>query len=68
MRPSTPTLNRNRWDPIFLPDGYDHTYAEMGKGVKNRISHRYRALDALRQHLLERSTAAVRGAPGGGAV
>lgn len=29
------------WDPVFLPDGYDQTYAELDKKVKNTISHRY---------------------------
>ena len=28
------------WDPVFLPDGYDQTYAELDKAVKNKISHR----------------------------
>lgn len=41
------------WDPIFQPDGFEETYAEMDKNVKNTISHRYRALDALRKYLLE---------------
>jgi len=39
------------WDPIFQPDGFDETYAEMDSAVKNTISHRYRALDALRTYL-----------------
>ncbi|KAL7752183.1 hypothetical protein RI367_002228 [Sorochytrium milnesiophthora] len=39
------------WDPIFQPDGFDVTYAEMDKSVKNTISHRYRALEKLRAHL-----------------
>jgi inosine triphosphate pyrophosphatase len=43
------------WDPVFQPDGFDHTYAEMDKDVKNTISHRYRALDKLRSHLLSNS-------------
>lgn len=38
------------WDPIFQPDGFDETYAEMDSTVKNTISHRYRALAALRDH------------------
>lgn len=39
------------WDPIFQPDGFDETYAEMSKEIKNTISHRYRALDKLRTYL-----------------
>jgi inosine triphosphate pyrophosphatase len=36
------------WDPIFQPVGFDVTYAEMGKDVKNTISHRYKALILMR--------------------
>ena len=28
------------WDPVFQPDGFDTTYAEMDKDIKNTISHR----------------------------
>lgn len=38
------------WDPCFQPKGYDQTYAEMPKAEKNKISHRFRALDLLRNH------------------
>lgn len=38
------------WDPIFQPDGYEETYAEMPKEEKNKISHRYRALKMLQEH------------------
>lgn len=41
------------WDPIFLPDGFDQTYAEMPKDTKNAISHRFRALQGLRAFLFE---------------
>jgi inosine triphosphate pyrophosphatase len=39
------------WDPIFQPVGYNQTYAEMDKVIKNSISHRYRALNKLKVFL-----------------
>ncbi|CAK7336207.1 unnamed protein product [Dovyalis caffra] len=41
------------WDPIFEPDGYDQTYAEMPKDEKNKISHRSKALDLVKSHFVE---------------
>ena len=32
------------YDPIFIPDGYKKTFAEMGPALKNKISHRSKAL------------------------
>ena len=32
------------YDPLFIPDGYDRTFAELDPAEKNRISHRGRAL------------------------
>ncbi|XP_046961652.1 inosine triphosphate pyrophosphatase [Vanessa cardui] len=43
------------WDCIFQPHGYDKTYGELPKEEKNKISHRYRALDKLRTYFLERN-------------
>ncbi|KAJ8038892.1 Inosine triphosphate pyrophosphatase [Holothuria leucospilota] len=40
------------WDPCFQPDGFDQTYAEMPKDIKNDISHRGKALAALAEYLL----------------
>ena len=39
------------YDPLFLPDGETASAAELPPGLKNRISHRGRALAALRQQL-----------------
>ncbi len=37
------------YDPYFIPDGHDKTFAELGAAVKDKISHRARALAALLQ-------------------
>lgn len=34
------------YDPLFLPDGHDRTYAEMGPSEKNAVSHRGKAVRA----------------------
>ena len=39
------------WDPVFQPEGFDKTYAEIGSDVKNEISHRRRAVEKLREYL-----------------
>ena len=43
------------YDPLFIPDGYERTFAELENSVKNEISHRGRALAKTRQFLLTRS-------------
>ncbi|WP_405371339.1 non-canonical purine NTP diphosphatase [Phocaeicola sp.] len=39
------------YDPVFMPEGYTETFAEMGSEEKNRISHRARAVQALCAYL-----------------
>jgi len=39
------------YDPIFMPDGYDKTFAELGLNVKNHISHRAKAVQKLCEYL-----------------
>jgi XTP/dITP diphosphohydrolase len=39
------------YDPLFIPDGWQQTFAELGEDVKNRMSHRARALAKLRGRL-----------------
>ena len=39
------------YDPLFIPDGYNETFAELSDDVKNQISHRARALLKLRAFL-----------------
>ena len=40
------------YDPIFQPDGYDQTFAELGNDIKNNISHRAHAVSKLAEFLL----------------
>lgn len=35
------------YDPVFIPEGYDKTFGELPAEIKNNISHRARALEAL---------------------
>ncbi|MCH5310483.1 MAG: RdgB/HAM1 family non-canonical purine NTP pyrophosphatase [Prevotella sp.] len=42
------------YDPVFCPDGYDKSFAELGIEVKNGISHRARAVQQLADYLLNK--------------
>ena len=39
------------YDPVFMPEGYDRTFAELGNDIKNQISHRALAVQKLCEFL-----------------
>ena len=48
------------WDPCFQPDGFSETYAEMDSDTKNKISHRGKALQALKRFFSEPQSSPVK--------
>ncbi len=44
------------YDPLFVPDGYEQTFGELPEEVKNRLSHRAKALAKVRQRLAGRAS------------
>lgn len=41
------------WDPIFLPDGYDKTYGEMGRDEISKISHYRKSMDKFKEFYIK---------------
>ena len=39
------------YDPLFMPEGHEATFGELGEEVKNRMSHRAKALGKLKERL-----------------
>lgn len=42
------------YDPVFIPESHDETFAELGTDYKNSISHRHNALEKLYNELKKR--------------
>ena len=43
------------YDPIFIPEGYEKSFAELPDALKNTMSHRFRAVDQMRQFLEQKN-------------
>ena len=41
------------YDPLFIPNGYNNTFAELNPGIKNQISHRKKAVSKMIAFLLQ---------------
>ena len=43
------------YDPIFIPEGFSESFAQMTGDMKNSISHRYRATEELSNYLKQQN-------------
>jgi len=43
------------YDPLFIPNGCTQSFAELGEDVKNKLSHRAKALEELKDYLIKRA-------------
>ena len=41
------------YDPLFKPEGFDKTFGDLGEGIKNKISHRAKAMENLKIEILK---------------
>ena len=55
IRPTPSGQGGFGYDPLFVPEGHETTFAELGEEVKNRLSHRGKALAGVKRELQHRT-------------
>ena len=48
------------YDSVFVPDGYNETFAELSADIKNTVSHRAKAINQLCQFLINKSNNTIK--------